>query len=68
MEIYRKEAELARQIIERLKSKKDAPSEPVKMRLARALTSAGLLERNPRMIQQATQEAGSDIRGDRSGE
>jgi tetratricopeptide (TPR) repeat protein len=58
-ELYRKEADLARQMIEE-REEQDAPAEPVKIRLARALASAGLLERNPLKLQQATQEARTD--------
>ncbi|MBW3621873.1 MAG: hypothetical protein KY468_00510 [Armatimonadetes bacterium] len=71
IEIYRKEAELARQMIEKLEEKKDAPAEPVKIRLARALTSAGLLERNPRLIQigqQTAQQTRTEDRAIKPGE
>jgi tetratricopeptide (TPR) repeat protein len=67
-EIYRKEAEMARQMIQSLVAKNDTPPENVKMRLARALTSTGLLERDPKMIQQAADEvqpeAGSAATGE----
>ncbi len=52
-DLYRREAQLARQIIDRRGGKNDAPSQPARQRLARALTSGGLLERNPRMLRQA---------------
>lgn len=55
--MYRREIEVGQRILE---TRKDAPVEPVKQRLARALTNVGLLEKNPRMIRQATEETKSE--------
>jgi hypothetical protein len=55
-EIYRKELDLGRRVLE---SDRSVPAEPVKQRLARAMTNLGLLERNPRLIQRAAEHAES---------
>jgi hypothetical protein len=55
-EMYRREMIMARQMLAKREAEKDAPSEPVKQRLARAMTYVGLLEKNPHLILQAAQE------------
>jgi hypothetical protein len=60
-EMYRQEMELARRMLERRESDKNASStEPVKQRLARAMTCVGLMERDPQLIRRAAQETQPD--------
>jgi tetratricopeptide (TPR) repeat protein len=64
-EMYRQEMELARRMLERREADKDAPpTEPVKQRLARAMTYVGLMERDPQMIRRAAQENSASTSAD----